>query len=284
MQSIGARGTRAFRWNPTHWSIGPFLLWLIAMATLLLIRIIIKDANAYASTVGFVVPLLDLMFILGSVLSVLMSGNELRDLGLTRKYLLLALAAGLLVGFAIIGVRSLDPRYAGYVQAKSELIPIITFIIGGAYHAFAEEILFRGFFVGRLSRDFGWVPAIIISGIAYGLMPFAFLGADPTSPAQIEEIGRFFGSVFPAMMLLGIMLALVYRIIGNLLTTWFGVALSIWVLGFIRGGILEYTSYPYFALVGYASLSILAIIGIRLLMKAYGREPIGIKEIKEMVE
>ena len=55
---IGPRGTPAFRWNPTQWSVGPFLLWLSGMAALLLVRIIVRN-SAYPQTVGFLVPLVD---------------------------------------------------------------------------------------------------------------------------------------------------------------------------------------------------------------------------------
>ena len=237
MMDIGARGTPAFQWKPTHKSIGPIILWLGGMATLLLIRILIRDPDAYATTVGFVVPFVDFAWILGPVLVTLMFGGDLRDLGITRKYGLLALALGLIVGFGIMGVRSLDPRFAGYVSVKMEAIPVLALIVGGAYHAFAEEVLFRGYFVGSLSRDFGWVPAVLISGLAYALIPFAFLGADPSALEQIKEVGDFFATVFPALLLLGILLAIVYRIVGNVVCNWFGISLSIWTLGFIRGGI-----------------------------------------------
>ena len=284
MIPIGARRTPAFQWKPSHWSIGPFLLFLAGMATLFLIRVLVKNPQAYSSTVGFVIPFLDLFYILGAVLATLMSGGELKDLGITRRYGLLALAVGLLVGFAIMGVRSLDPRYAGYLKVSNEVLPGLVLVFGGAFHAFAEEVLFRGYMMGRLSRDIGWVPGILISGIAYGLMPFAFLGADPTAPEQILEISRFFGSVFPAMLLLGVLLALVYRIVGNIICPWFGVTLSIWTLGFIKGGIAEDMSNPLLSLAGYICLIILTVFGIRLLLKAYGKETISIKEIKNIVD
>ena len=282
--SIGAKGTPAFHWHPTHWSIGPFLLWAIGMATLLMIRIIVRTPQGYASTVGFIVPLIDFAYIFGAVFATLQSGGKISDLGITRRYGLLALAVGLLVGFAIMGFRSLDPRFAGYIQFKMEVIPAAIVLIFGAYHAFAEELLFRGYFVGRLSKDFGWVPAIIISGIVYGLAPFAFLGADPLSTNQIAEIGKFFTSVFPAVSILGIFLAFVYRASGTIVTTWFGVTLSIWALGFMKGGVSANLSYPVFALCGYIALILAAIIVIQLLLKVYGHKALNIKDIKNIVE
>ncbi|HHS50070.1 MAG TPA: CPBP family intramembrane metalloprotease, partial [candidate division Zixibacteria bacterium] len=196
---IGARRTPPFRWRPTHWSIGPFLLWLVGMATLFLVRILVKSPQEYASTVGFVIPLVNTTYIIWAVFATFQSGGKLSDLGITRRYGLLALALGLLVGFVIMGLRTLDPRFAGYLIFKMEVLPVAVVILAGGYHAFAEEVLFRGYFVGRLSRDFGWVPAVIISGIAYGLAPFAFLGADPLSTQQVAEIGQFFTTVFPAV-------------------------------------------------------------------------------------
>jgi len=281
---IGAQGTPAFRWKPTHFSIGPIFLWLGGMAVLLLVRVLVRDPEAYSSTVGFVVPFIDLAWILGPMLAMLIAGRELRDLGITRRYGLLALALGLLVGFGIMGVRSLDPRFAGNLSVKMEFVPVLVLIIGGAYHALAEEILFRGYIMGRISRDFGWVPAVLISGIAYGLMPLAYLGADPTALAQIQEVNLFFGSVFPAVLLMGVLLALVYRIVGSVICNWFGVALSIWTLGFIRGGVVEGMNYPLFSLIGYVSLSVFVVVASRWLLKAYGKNTLSFKDLKDIVD
>lgn len=281
---IGARGTPAFRWKPSHLSIGPLILWLTGMAVLLLVRVLVRDPQGYASTVGFVVPFIDFAWILGPILVTLMSGGELKDLGITRRYGVLALALGLIVGFAIMGVRSLDPRFAGYSMVHARLAPALALILGGAFHAFAEEVLFRGYMVGRLSRDFGWVPAVIISGISYGLMPFAYLGADPAAISQISEIGKFFGSVFPAVLLMGIMLALVYRIIGNVICNWFGVSLSIWTLGFIRGGIISGMNFPLFSFAGYIALTAAALLIARKLLIHYGKKTLTLKDIKDIVE
>ncbi len=281
---IGARGTPAFRWKPTHLSIGPLILWMTGMAVLLLVRVLVRDPQAYSSTVGFVVPFIDFAWILGPILVTLMAGGELKDLGITRKYSLLALALGLIVGFGIMGVRSLDPRFAGYLPVSMQFAPVLALLIGGAFHAYAEEVLFRGYMVGRLSKDFGWVPAVIISGIAYGLIPFAYLGADPAAISQIGEIGEFFGTVFPAVMLMGIMLALVYRVVGNVICNWFGVALSIWTLGFIRGGIIKDMSFPIFSLFGYSGLIVLLLVLSHLILKHYGKKTLTLKDITDIVE
>lgn len=282
--AIGAHKTPAFKWKPTHWSMGPFILWAMGIAILLLVRVLVQSPQEYASTVGFVIPLIDLSYIIWAVFATFQSGGRLSDLGITRKYGLLALCLGLLAGFAIMGIRSLDPRFAGYLQFTMEPLPLTVLIIGGAFHAFAEEVLFRGYFVGRLSKDFGWVPAVIISGLVYGLAPFAFLGADPLSTNQIAEIGKFFISVFPAVTLLGVFLALVYRIIGSIITTWFAVTLSIWALGFIKGGMGANLSYPVFSLVGYILLALSAIIIVTLLMKHYGHKLLKLNELKNIIE
>jgi len=284
MMQIGAKGTPAFRWHPTHLSIGPFLLWAIGISTLLLVRIIVRTPQEYASTVNFILPLIDFAYIIGAVFAVLQSGGKISDLGITHRYGPLALAIGLLVSFAIMGFRSLDSRFAGNIQTTAEPIVTIVFILSGAFHAFAEEVLFRGYFVGRLSKDFGWVPAIIISGIAYGLAPFAFLGADPLSIQQIAEIGVFFKTVFPAVTILGIFLAFVYRASGTLVTTWFGVTLSIWALGFIKGGFGVNPSFPIFALFGYIALIIAIIWLIIVIMQHFGHKPLNIEDIKHIVD
>jgi len=281
---IGAKGTPAFRWKPTHLSIGPLLLWMTGMAVLLLVRVLVRDPQAYSSTVGFVVPFIDFAWILGPILVTLMAGGELKDLGITRRYGVLALALGLIVGFAIMGVRSLDPRFAGYLPVSMEISSILALIVGGAFHAYAEEVLFRGYMVGRLSKDFGWVPAVIISGIAYGLMPFAYLGADPAALSQISEISKFFGSVFPAVLLMGIMLALIYRIVGNVICNWFGVALSIWTLGFIRGGIIADMSFPLLSFAGYTLLAGLVFILSHIILKRYGKKTLTFEDLKGIVE
>ena len=135
----------------------------------------------------------------------------------------------------------------------------------------------------RLSRDFGWVPAVIISGLAYGIAPFALLGADPTSIGQIKEISIFFYSVFPAVTLMGILLALVYRMIGNLVATFFGVTLSLWALGFMRGNIGDF-GCPLMTFGAYILLMSVAFIAVRLAMKKYGHKTMKIKDLKNIVE
>ncbi len=281
---IGAHKTPAFRWNPTHWSIGPFLLWAVGIATLFIVRIMVQSPQAYASTVGFIVPMIDITYIIWAVFATFQAGGKLSDLGITRRYSLLALSLGLIVGFAIIALRTLDPRFAGYLQFKMEPLPVAIVIIAGTYHAFAEEVLFRGYFVGRLSKDFGWVPAVVVSGIFYGLAPFAFLGADPMSTNQIAEIGEFFSTVFPAVALMGVFLALVYRAIGTLVTTWFAVSLSIWTLGFIKGGLVANISFPLFTFIAYLFLIIGTIVSITLMMKRFGHKPVNINDILHIIE
>jgi membrane protease YdiL (CAAX protease family) len=234
--------------------------------------------------VGFVIPLIDFAFIIGAVLATMMSGEELKDLGITRRYGVLALPIGLLVSFGLMWLRSLDQRFSGGMPLSYDPIPLLVVIIGGAYHSFAEEVLFRGYFVGRLSRDFGWVAAVVISGIAFGIMPFAYLGADPTVSVQISEVGKFFTSVFPALTLTGILLALVYRFIGNLIATWFGVTLSIWTFGFIRSGIVENMNFPLFSLISYSALIAAALLGVRLLQKIHGQKVLGFKEITTIIK
>lgn len=283
-EKTGAQGTQAFNWQPNEWSLGPILLWLAGLGTLFLIRVVVQEKLGYSATVAFIVPVIDFAYILGSILVTLMSNGTLKDIGITRKYSLLALALGLIVGFAIIGFRSIDPRFAGCMEVVPEPIPVLVLIIAGAYHALAEEVLFRGFFIGRLSRDLGWVPAVLISAVAYAITPFAILGADPTVAVQIEEIGRFFSEVFPALFALGIILALIYRVMGTIITTWFGVSLSIWTLGFIRGGLIQDMSFPVFSLAGYTALFLLVIIGIQILLKIHGREVLKMKDIKKIVE
>lgn len=284
MKDIGPKGTPAFAFKPTHWSFGPFLLWFSGIGTLLIIRILVRNTQAYQNTIGFVVPMLNMAYILGACLVTYISGGRLKDLGITRRYSVLALALGLLVGFCIIGMRTLDPRFSGYISLDTGFLPLLSSVIGIAFHCFAEEVLFRGYFVGRLSRDFGWIPAIIISALCYGLAPFALIGADPTAIYQVQEISRFFSSVFPAVFLLGLFLALVYRFIGNLITPWFGVTLSVWTYGYMKGGMNISTNYPIFKLIGLIVLIIFGVLIIRRIQKFYGEKPVSIKEIKNMID
>jgi hypothetical protein len=124
-----------------------------------------------------------------------------RDLGLGRDAAsprLFARAA--VLGALAIGVPSLVLLAAGWLRAEpsaqgSWAAASLQSLAVLAPSAFAEEFMVHGYALRTLRGAFGWVPALAITSVVFGLLHLGNPGAGPLSVVMVMVAGFFLGSI-----------------------------------------------------------------------------------------
>ncbi len=121
------------------------------------------------------------------------SSVGIKKLGMRQITILIAFVA-----FSIGG--QLIPMIVAGVHIPWHLLPMG--IVPLIMTTFFEEFLFRGFVQGRLEQQFGWIPAIIISGMMFSLYHLGYPGF------------RTFGDIL-LLFAVGVGFAIAYKLSGN---------------------------------------------------------------------
>lgn len=151
-----------------------FILLCIVVEVMLIICVTLANVNptpalycifynfAYGMIFSFLVPLYCLRKEKGTLASV-----GIKKLGVRQFVVLIAFVA-----FSIGG--QLIPMILVGEQIPWHLLPVG--IVPLIMTTFFEEFLFRGFIQGRIEQHFGWLPAIIISGMMFSLYHLGYPG------------------------------------------------------------------------------------------------------------
>ncbi|MEY8428827.1 CPBP family intramembrane glutamic endopeptidase [Lachnospiraceae bacterium 46-15] len=100
------------------------------------------------------------------------SGGMLAEAGLKKPGIQQWAVLSVFVAFSIGG--QLIPKMAAGEQVPWHLLPMG--IVPLIMTTFFEEFLFRGFVQSRIDRQFGWIPAILVSGAMFSLYHLGYPG------------------------------------------------------------------------------------------------------------
>ncbi len=186
---------------------------------------------AYGMIFSFLVPLYCLQKENGTLSSV-----GIKKLGMRQFVVLIAFVA-----FSIGG--QLMPVMLAGEKIPWHLLPMG--IVPLIMTTFFEEFLFRGFVQGRIEQHFGWLPAIIISGMMFSLYHLGYPGF------------RTIGDIL-LLFAVGVGFAVAYKISGNnLFVSYFVNLLNAFVTY-----MLKYNQFPTM----YLSSTVVAAITLVLIM------------------
>nr|MBA3534562.1 CPBP family intramembrane metalloprotease [Ardenticatenales bacterium] len=161
----------------------------------------------YRLNLGLLLPITQVGMALPPLLIMAHHGNIIRLLGLNRFHwsMLVETAAAILFGFMGTILWALVLLAVSRERAQEPIVPlfgegaqglIIALVVVGVLAPLVEEILFRGFLFGGLTRFTGPIQAALISGTL-----FAAIHLQPLA--------------FPALFVLGVVLALLYHRTGS---------------------------------------------------------------------
>ena len=189
---------------------------------------------AYGMVFSFLVPL----YCLGKEKGTL-SSVGIKKLGV-RQFAVL----NVFVAFSIGG--QLIPMILAGEQIPWHLLPMG--IVPLIMTTFFEEFLFRGFIQGRIEQHFGWLPAIIISGMLFSFYHLGYPGF------------RTIGDIL-LLFAVGIGFAIAYKLSGNNLLVSFFVNLPNAFVTYM----LKYKQFPTMGL----SSTIAAAITLTLILMTF---------------
>lgn len=154
-----------------------------------------------------------------------------------------------LAAFVVFSVGGqLIPKMAAGEQIPWRLLPMG--IVPLIMTTFFEEFLFRGFVQSRIDRQFGWVPAILVSGAMFSLYHLGYPGF-----RTWEDILLLFA--------VGVGFAAAYKLSGNNLIASFFVNLPNAFVTYI----LKYEQFPVMRVSSTIAAAVtLVLIGLILLL------------------
>lgn len=162
-----------------------------------------------------------------------------------------------LIGFVAFSVGGqFIPQIAADEQIPWHLLPMG--IVPLIMTTFFEEFLFRGFVQSRVERQFGWFPAILVSGLMFSLYHLGYPGF------------RTWGDIL-LLFVVGLGFAIAYKLSDNNLIVSYFVNLPNAFVTYM----LKYSQFPTMKLSSTVAATItiiLIVITILKMRKAYERE------------
>jgi membrane protease YdiL (CAAX protease family) len=162
----------------------------------------------YTPKIALVVPITQLGMALPPLLIMARHGSLIRLLGLNRFHWSMLLETGTALVFGFLGSalwgltlfalteeRAQEPYLPQFGEGIGALLSLL--VVAGVMAPLAEEILFRGFLFTGLTRFTGPIRAAMLSGALFAGMHLQLLA-------------------FPALFVLGVVLALLYHRTGSL--------------------------------------------------------------------
>lgn len=174
------------------------------------------------------------------------SGSVLAEVGFKKPGIRQWVVLATFVVFSVGG--QLIPKMAVGEQIPWHLLPMG--IVPLIMTTFFEEFLFRGFVQSRIERQFGWVPAILVSGAMFSLYHLGYPGF-----RTWEDILLLFA--------VGVGFAAAYKLSGNNLMVSFFVNLPNAFVTYI----LKYEQFPVMRVSSTIAAAVtLVLIGLILLL------------------
>jgi len=236
------------------------LLWLpFALPIYWLLR---EDSNL-ASILTMVLLFFELLFLWrwwGK--SVHDESNIYRQFGLTKsKRNVWEFARGLAIGFWLCLGLFITEALLGWIKIVEPSFSIVRIVLEGLLSAtgiaLAEELLFRGWLLDELQRDYGRKTCIWVTAMAYAVAHFL---------KPLSEIIRT-AVTFPALLLLGIALVLAKYQHGDRLGVCIGIhAGLVWAYYIVNvGQLIEYTNKVPVWITGIDGNPIAGVMGLLFL-------------------
>ena len=237
------------------------ILWLpLALAIYWLLR---EDSNL-ASILTMVLLFVELLFLWswwGK--SVHGEDNIYQQFGLVKsKRNIQEFFQGLAIGFWLCLSLFLTEALLGWIKVIDPTVSIVRVVLEGLLSAtgiaLAEELLFRGWLLDELQRDYGKKVCIWTTAIAYAVAHFL---------KPIAEIMRT-AVTFPALILLGIALVLAKGKYGDRLGICIGIhAGLVWAYYIVNvGQLIEYTNKVPVWITGIDGNPIAGVMGLWFLL------------------
>lgn len=165
---------------------------------------------------------------------------------------------GLAIGFCLCSGLFITEALFGWITINNPSVSLIRIIVEGFFSAvgiaLGEELLFRGWLLDELQRDYGKKSCLWLTAIAYALAHFL---------KPIEEIIRT-AVTFPALVLLGLALVLAKHKYGDRLGIAIGIhAGLVWGYYVVNvGQLIEYTNQVPVWVTGIDGNPIAGIMGL----------------------
>ena len=187
--SGGGRMIAGIHWRPNGHTAFAALSYVLVVATLYVAFQVFTTERVAANFITFaVVGLAALGVAIPVFYTVLVRRRPLRDIGLTRHYLLASLILGLVLGWD-----TYRNTVAGLQVAwTSELVPLATMTLAVGLF---EAVFFRGWLQLRFEEAFGLVPGLIAAALCYSVYHVGYgMGADEL--LFLFGLGLVFGGMF----------------------------------------------------------------------------------------
>lgn len=247
-----------FKWNPRWLDLLPIGVWVLSGAFLQIARMAGTMSALYLE---WLKPLIDLLFLISPVFSLrLLERQDFSFLGVSKKRIwaavILGLPLGLFLGWMSVS-RSLS---AGQYIFFPPALNLVSYALTASFHLLAVEFFYRGWLASTLERSYGFLTAVILSGLLYGLAPLFTLGTDPTLSSAYSSGTFYWGAVFPLTFLIGVLLAAIARLTRNLLASVLAMLPQTLIGDLVQNGAAHRIAHPVSNIIGIVALTGIVIV------------------------
>lgn len=247
-----------FKWNPRWLDLLPIGIWILSGALMQIARMAGTMSPLYLEWIS---PLIDLLFFVLPVFSLrLLERQDLSFLGVSKKRIWAALILGLPLGL-FLGWMSVS-RFlsAGQYVFLPPVLNLVSYALTAGFHLLAVEFFYRGWLASTLERSYGFLAAVILSGLLYGLSPLFTLGIDPSLSSAYSSATFFWGAVFPLTFLIGTLLATMARLTRNLLAPVLAMLPQTLIGDLVQNGAAHRIVHPVSNIIGITALTGIVIV------------------------
>ena len=190
-----------------------------------------------------------------------------RALGITDESWQQAIGVGAVLGILLGGAQLYRHVSAGQMLIVPELnLSLLSLVLSIALIVAGDEVLLRGGFSAVLEPAIGFVPTLVLSALAYTLLPLA-MGANGQGPQSSPYLPAGymppFGSGFLLLFIVGLFLFGIYRLTGSLWASATANFIARFALAFAWAPAAVTESLSTLNLAIAAALWIVAILGLR---------------------
>jgi membrane protease YdiL (CAAX protease family) len=247
-----------FKWNPRWYDIAPIGVWILSGAVLQIARMVGPLAPLYLEWIN---PLVDLLFFVFPILFLRLFGKEgFSFVGVSKKRIWAALILGLPLGLFLGWMSVSRSLSVGQYLFLPPTLNLISYALTALFHLLAVEFFYRGWLASILERSYGFVAAVFISGLLYGLSPLFSLGISPALSSAYSSGVFFWGAVFPFTFLIGALLATIARLTRNLLAPVLAMLPQTLLGDFVQNGAAHRIFHPASNIIGIVALFGIVIV------------------------